>query len=262
MDAAVAEYVRHRHSPNRWALGRFVLPVSRWKEFVAAAAEPEPIAVSIVSGYGDHDTVAEIVEESGNRSPVEAIELKANSMGDLAGTAGFRALAADVFVEPGPLITDFDLFATALFHAGASAKIRTGGITQDAFPSVERVADFIRACRDARVRFKATAGLHHAVRGMYRLTYEPHSEVGMMFGYLNVAVAAALVWSGKPAADVVAALEERDQAAFAFGDDGLSWRGQRVSPRELQDTRRFLFVGFGSCSFSEPMIEAGFPGAA
>ena len=45
---------------------------------------------------------------------------------------------------------------------------------------------------DAGVPFKATAGLHHAIRGEYPLTYAKDSPRGEMFGYLNVFIAAAI----------------------------------------------------------------------
>jgi hypothetical protein len=54
--------------------------------------------------------------------------------------------------------------------AGAFAKARTGGVTPDLFPSPARLMDFLRAALDEEVRFKATAGLHHPLRGSYPLT--------------------------------------------------------------------------------------------
>ena len=46
------------------------------------------------------------------------------------------------------------------------AKVRTGGVTPDAFPSARRrSARFIARCAELSVPFKATAGLHHPLRG-------------------------------------------------------------------------------------------------
>jgi hypothetical protein len=146
---------------------------------------------------------------------------------------------------------------TAVRRAGASAKIRTGGVTADAFPPAGDVLSFLRACRRARLRFKATAGLHHAIRGEYRLTYEPSAPQGTMYGFLNIAMAAAFHWFDRDDATVLAVLEEREQDAFEFTDAGGSWRNKRLTRDQLYEVRREFFVGFGSCSFSEPMAEVG-----
>ncbi len=47
----------------------------------------------------------------------------------------------------------------ALKEGNARAKIRTGGVTANAIPSIEQVAEILAACAEAKVPFKATAGL-------------------------------------------------------------------------------------------------------
>jgi hypothetical protein len=129
---------------------------------------------------------------------------------------------------------------------GLRAKIRTGGVTTDAFPAVGNVAAFLRACKARNIAFKATAGLHHPLRCVKALTYEPNAPVGTMHGFLNVFLAAAML----DHADAI--LAERDPRAFAFDDDGARWRDQRVSIEELRVMRGFA-TSFGSCSFEEPI---------
>ncbi len=101
--------------------------------------------------------------------------------------------------DPAPLID-------AIKRGGAFAKARTGGVTSDAFPKAVDVARFMIRCRDAGVAFKLTAGLHHPIRGEYRLTYEDDAPCGAMFGYLNMFVGAALAWNGADESAVRAAL--------------------------------------------------------
>lgn len=149
--------------------------------------------------------------------------------------------AAGAFVE----ITDVSMLPE-LKRRGFRAKIRTGGITNDAFPTPETVATFIRACKSAGVAFKATAGLHHPLRCVRPLTYEPNAAVGTMHGFLNVFLAAAMV------DDAEAILRETDANSFRFEDDGASWRDHRVSIDELRATRQYA-TSFGSCSFEEPI---------
>jgi hypothetical protein len=258
MDDAVSEYDRHRKAPDSWALGRFVVPLSRWNELkscVSSAGVGEPWSVSVLAAPADAARVLDI-STSNSRLALRAVECKAATAAEVANVAELVRLGIDVFVELN-LLADLDALAVALKRVGAAAKIRTGGVTPDAIPSQRQVLSFLRACLKAGVRFKATAGLHHAVRGEYRLTYEPVPPVGTMFGFLNVAVAAALLWCGREDKTVLAVLEERSPEAFEFSDGGLSWRGERLSRRELEEARAAFFVGFGSCSFSEPMAEVG-----
>jgi hypothetical protein len=151
--------------------------------------------------------------------------------------------------RPGTFIetTNLDMIPE-LKRRGLRAKIRTGGITEDAFPTPESVAAFIRACRSNGVAFKATAGLHHPLRCVKPLTYEPNAAVGTMHGFLNVFLAAAMV------DDAEAILGETDPRAFTFDDDGVSWRERRVSVEELVEMRKFA-ISFGSCSFEEPISD-------
>jgi hypothetical protein len=138
---------------------------------------------------------------------------------------------------------------------GARAKVRTGGITPEAFPPAGAIIDFIAACRREAVPFKATAGLHHPMRGEYRFTYEKGSQTGMMYGFLNVFIAAALLYASESKDTALAALEERDASAFIFADDAIQWRGKRIGAEQILASRSEFAISFGSCSFREPVEE-------
>jgi hypothetical protein len=153
-----------------------------------------------------------------------------------------ESAAAGAFVE----ITDTALLPE-LKRRGLRAKIRTGGIVEDAFPTPASVAAFIRACREAGVAFKATAGLHHPLRCVKPLTYEPNAPTGRMHGFINVFLAAAM------AGDEEAVLVEEDPRAFTFDDSGVTWRDRRVLLSELMRVRTDFAISFGSCSFEEPI---------
>jgi len=163
------------------------------------------------------------------------------------------AVQGDV-ADPSP--PDFRGLIAALSGSDAGAKIRTGGITPDAFPPVERVADFIAACHAADVPFKATAGLHHAVRAEHPLSYEPGCPRGTMHGFLNVFVAAALLRSGKIDAAMAAdVLREADGKTFVFGERELVYRSVAVEATDIGVARETFALSFGSCSFDEPVGE-------
>jgi hypothetical protein len=260
MRDAVDEYRGHLEAPDRWALGRFVVPISRWEEFQAAVADSGATtlwSVSLLASPADADRI--VAAKTDSRFVVNAVECKAASVAEAAQAERIVTEGVDVFVEPVKLDA-FDAMAPVLARIGASAKIRTGGVTSDAFPAPREVLEFLTSCKRAGIRFKATAGLHHAVRGEYRLTYEPGSPTSVMYGFLNVAVGAALLWHGRNDNVVLEALQTRSLDAFEFTDEGLAWHNERLSRDEVQEVRSRFFVGFGSCSFGEPVAEIGLQG--
>jgi len=74
-----------------------------------------------------------------------------------------------------------------------------------------------------------------------------------MHGFLNVFLAAAFLRGGMETAQAVSLLEEQSPAAFRFDGDGVTWREQRVSSKELVVARQNFALSFGSCSFTEPI---------
>ena len=76
----------------------------------------------------------------------------------------------------------------------------------------------------------------------------------MMHGFLNVFLAAALLYSGGSGDDARALLSETDLAAFRFDDDAAHWRNRLALPGTLlSDVRKHFAISFGSCSFEEPI---------
>lgn len=219
MEEAVANYARYRGGEFAWALGRFVVPYER------AGEVPPAFPLSILG----------MPSQNG-----PAFEVKASTAEEIHEIA-LQALGARVFVE----ITDLALL-DVIAEERLGAKIRTGGVTPDAFPAVEHVASFIRACRDRAVPFKATAGLHHPLRCVKPLTYAPDAPSGTMHGFLNVFLAAAFEGSEEEI------LRETSASAFSFDDQGASWRGLKVNLEGLHNMRQFG-ISFGSCSFEEPI---------
>jgi hypothetical protein len=266
MKDAVQNYSAYLNGENAWALGRFIAPVSRLNEFESAASGLSPAdtpsgwRLSALAGTDIHDDVSKILRfnerQSGptgtGRATIDTIEIKASESRDIhnAMTAIPRTITAYFEV---PIITHPAPLLAVIGETGAHAKVRTGGITRDAFPGSFCLARFILACTKAGVAFKATAGLHHAIRSVYPLTYEKDSQSGMMHGFLNVFLAAAFSRTGLDADIIVRLLEEESSSAFRFGSDGVEWSGYRVDTNRLRALREHGAVSFGSCSFVEPI---------
>ena len=271
MRPAVERYAAYLAGADRWALGRFVLPASRLDEFERDAASllptdasAAPWRLSALVGPDAERDVALVREfnarhsaGTAGRAIVDSLEGRASAPDEIARLARLaRTVSADaaLFVEL-PLSGELEPLVRAVRDAGARAKVRTGGVTADAFPSSDALARFIAACVRAGVPFKATAGLHHPLRASYRLTYAPDSPSGTMYGFLDLFVAAALLHAGMPEAQLPAVLEEASADAFRFDEDGVAWRNWRAGRNAIRSARDSVALSFGSCSFEEPMSE-------
>jgi hypothetical protein len=193
---ALEEHRLAHESPHGWIVRRFVAPAS-----VLPALDGEPLALSVVL-----DERREPVDPR-----IEALEVPPK--------AALPASAGEVYVEGA---------TPPLSSPGTRVKVRCGPTV----PSVEELAHVVRSCREHAVPFKATAGLHHAVR-----------QEGQ-HGFLNLLAAAVF-------GDEEAALAEDDPDAFHVGDT-FRWRDRSASVDDVERGRS-LFVAFGSCSFSEPV---------
>lgn len=272
LEEVVRNYAAYRRHPAAWMLARLIIPVHRLEEFAETARSswlPSPgsllpwrISCLVPAPEGTGDAFREAWNQvngfnarHAGQATIDAVETRCESVGLLR-----PALDA---CEPG-VATYWELPHTrpcdellAVLAAGGSqhrAKIRTGGIQPHLIAAVADVAGFLHACAAARVAFKATAGLHHPVRAEYPLTYEANAPRATMHGFLNLFAAAVAAWRQRAAPSRLAdILLTTDPDAFQFAADGLSVNGVRYSLDDLADTRRRFAIGFGSCSFSEPV---------
>jgi hypothetical protein len=209
---ALDEDVRAVTSPHSFALARLVWPASRLGEIA-----------------GTERGVSAVLDASlPENAAVEAVEARYRD--DLAELLG---LAGEIYVEV-PVDEALEPRLDAVAELGLRAKVRCGGAV---VPSDAELAGFVRGCRERGLVFKATAGLHHAVRS--------NGE----HGFLNLL--AAVSFEGREEA----ALGETDSNAFALDANGFSWHGQSVGASELVRVRHELFHSIGSCSFFEPVEE-------
>jgi hypothetical protein len=265
MEAAVRSFVEYRRGAHAWMLGRFVVPAARLEEFERAlAAFPahageSPLALSVLSSAADDGEIERVQawgeHHVGSGPRVASLEIRVTHEKEMIAALERVPDGVETYFEI-PLGSDTERFLDDLAGTRGRAKVRTGGVTPEAFPTLEEVDRFLVACRDRRVPFKATAGLHHALRGNYALTYEEDSSQGPMHGFLNLFLAAALLHAGRiDAQSCLALLDERDPEAFAASEHSAGWRGFALSASEIARARRELAISYGSCSFLEPLEE-------
>jgi len=293
MATTVANWAEYVDSDHAWMLGRLIVPVARLGEFEGALAEQRAVPgegeeawrlSALVSLDGldeqidrifafnrehalgpgsEHDSAAAESNPGGEISlpgssggiVIDAIELKCLSAKDIDLAMRIVPEQLEPFLEVSPA-QDVRGLVAAMAGTGAKAKIRTGSVKAEEIPSPGEVASFISACAGADVGFKATAGLHHPLRAEYALTYEDDPPRGVMFGFLNVFLAAAFMRAGEiDDIDGAKLLDARDPGAFTFDDDGISWRSRRLSAATIARVRETFATSFGSCSFEEPVSD-------
>jgi hypothetical protein len=266
MREAVARYADYRGAAEAWALGRFVVPLTRVEELVAAqravGAHGQGWRLSVLLGddsAADASRIRALNAAHSRSALIDSAELKVSGPAAVARRR-IAAFAEELppsirlFVET-PIDDDLRLFMAAIAGANACAKIRTGGVTKEAFPEARDIARFLICCAEHDTRFKATAGLHHPWRGSYPLTYDAGAAMATMFGFLNVMVAAALARRGASEDDLVEVLQAERGSEFRFDDDELRWRTLRLPRQELVESHATFALSFGSCSFEDPVLD-------
>lgn len=264
MEQAMAEYARQRSGPDAWALGRFVLPAARLEEFEGESGGNLPTTAAqswaLSALLGSHlEEDLERIERFNERHRsvsagaviVDTVELKTHTAREVERASEMLDRRFDTYMEI-PVSDDPAELIAAISGTIAKAKIRTGGVTEDAFPTSAQVVRFIQRCLAHDVAFKATAGLHHPWRAEYRLTYASDAPRGTMYGFLNVLLCTAALIGGADEIAATGLLEERDPASVRFDEAGVRWRQLELSTDALDQARESM-VAFGSCSFAEPL---------
>jgi len=245
LSAAVAAHRVHRTSWYRDLVGPLVLPATDLAGLAPLLRDDDALAVSITLPDGPDGiagVLAQVADLPVDLTAVEVAVPAELTAEDLRTRLDRHSAGAgvDVIVEI-PRSAERDRVLAAV--AGRfRVKLRTGGVRADLYPDEAELAGTIRAVTAAGCPFKATAGLHHAIRNTDPNTgFEQH-------GFLNLVLAAAVAAEPRVAEEAtVAALAERDGAVVAA-------RIRNLGPERLRAARARL-TSFGTCSITEPVDE-------
>jgi hypothetical protein len=260
-----AQYVR---SPDAWMLSAFVLPVTQFdaaRQSLSHFDPSHPLHISAlgpktdsISDFGEALEKTNAAIRSFSARNVDLISINQLEMPlprdadlNLLKDAGSIVGNLTTFWEaPADAASrTIDLLAEYNYSAGNLSfgyKLRTGGVTADAFPTSAQIARALVAPAKHQVPIKFTAGLHHPVRHF-------RDEVKTkMHGFLNVLGAAVLAaehrWDEQQTTRM---LEDEDAGSFSFDDEFFAWREWRIDTNRIEARRKFV-TSFGSCSFDEP----------
>lgn len=251
MQAAVHNFLEYQHSAHALALGRFVVALNGFPLLLEAARDKaRQMKLTVIAApNADGEDLHRLVAQG---YAIEAVEIKDTPISEIGRIAmhvpSGLATYFEVPIDPPPAMLD------AVATAGARVKLRTGGTAAEAFPSTQQLAQMLAELASRRLIFKATAGLHHPLRGRFALTYADGSPTAVMHGFMNLSTAALLHFGGD-AREAQLALEEEWSGEWQIADEAIAWEQNSWNADELREVRQQFFAGFGSCSFTEPMRE-------
>jgi hypothetical protein len=263
---ALQNQAEYAQSADSWMLSAFVLSVSKFSDaapLVSQFDKHHPLRVSALGAKTEN--AANFQTELKNAA--DAIRSFQNQHADLVSVAQLEmVLPQDIDLsrlnEAATQLTDLKLQTfwetpaesaeeTIALIARAKQpafgyKLRTGGVTADAFPGSVQIAQAILASTKHHVPIKFTAGLHHPIR---QFRDEVKTE---MHGFLNVVGAGVLSaehhWDEAQTVDM---LEDQNAKSFEFHDTVFAWRDWEITLDRIKARRKFV-TSFGSCSFDEP----------
>jgi len=226
---AITAHHAHRAAPYARLVGPLVVALTDLPGLIGAGQVDAPLDVAVV--VPDAAEAAAAIAQVGALVGVRLVALEVTE----AGVADLRAAIGEpagitVYVE---VPRDERRAAVIAALAGTSyrAKLRTGGTRAEAYPDEAELAAAVVALARAGVRFKATAGLHHALRNTDPVTgFEQH-------GFLNLLAATDTALGGADVAAVAAVLAERDAHRVLLPDGAV------------------LLCSVGTCSIDEPVAE-------
>ncbi len=249
-EVSVAETVKShlaaRRAPYAGLIGFLLCPISRLGAVVAAlrkARPTRPVALSLVAdtGLGGLPKAISIALDNAKLLDLRMIEVPAPSDVDSNWLVQLTEFVPDDVVrvvEPRRGRPEWLAGVRRVAEAGCWPKLRCGGTSLESIPSIEEVADFLAIATGTGAPFKATAGLHHAVRHHDESTGLTHH------GLLNMLVGTAHAVSGSCAHE---ALRCTDAAALVAEAGALSEGTSRVV--------REVFACYGSVSLTDPVAE-------
>src|ERR1700742_776053 len=186
LDSAVRNQAEYVLSRDEWMLGAFVLSAEQFdaaKQLLSQFDAQHPLRIAALgpktasaNAFLEALDDANAATRSLSRHNVDLISISHLEMFlpkdiDIASLNEARSIVGDlpVFWEASPDRTEQTIALLAEFNADADSptfgfKLRTGGVTADAFPTSMQIAKALVTPATHQLPLKFTAGLHHPLR--------------------------------------------------------------------------------------------------
>lgn len=278
LESAIRNYAEYQASEDSWMLGRFIIPASRLREldpYGSLFTPDRPLPLAVIGSKSqekwecleklsaDLGTILSFCEKHGESVKIDVLEFPMppilpdkgllKILGVKTSKRGLNTYCEMTLPMNGDwerhLEETLDSIAEHNAEHGSvlGFKLRTGGVTADAFPSPSQVASALIGCRDREIPMKFTAGLHHPIR-------THRDEVGTkMHGFVNVFTAGMLSHIHHLSLlETEQILADENVSHFSFTVEGLAWKDKNITDSDIEKLRSTLLRSYGSCSFDEP----------
>ncbi|HMQ67908.1 MAG TPA: hypothetical protein PKA90_02910 [Ignavibacteria bacterium] len=286
-DIALSNYLEYLSSEFNFALNKFIIPVSRLSDasdFLKKSDYPQtPVSFSVIPSAGksigdvrdslihDLDVCKKFIEEFQGSVEINSYEIKLpeellisdnpvkyydlisyinekiNSLSDKSSVIYFEGLLNEEWKVNSEKIIEA-VYKNNLNNFPCGFKLRTGGLTPEAFPESHQIAFCLRQCLDTKVPVKFTAGLHHPFRHFDK------SIGAEMHGFVNVFGAGITAMRHNITNEgLTEMLDDGNPDNFKFTDDSFTWKGWETEIDDIVYARNDLVISYGSCSFTEPI---------
>lgn len=260
LETALHNYKNHMNSRNKWMLGRFIIPAGKLLitppgDYFFSVILSDPFSREQTEGLTIFAPQINSIETKlpDKGSKLGEISKYIDTIKKVTTSAGIKE--TKIFIEASDPNQSFKIISllgrmNADTKHSLGFKLRCGGINSQAFPEPNEVAAAIMACQTFDIPLKFTAGLHHPIRN--------HSQRynTMQYGFLNIFSAALLAFGGKLNDwEIKDCLVDENFDNFVFTDTYFSWKNRSMPVDEIKQLRREKVIGFGSCSFKEPMAD-------
>lgn len=258
LEKSISNYNHYLKSSENWMLSKFIIPAGILNQIppllkLEKVSDKFSFSVIISDSEKDLENIIKF-KKSFSKIEIGALEVKPQMrLESLLNNIQFirNEINNDIniFIESSinpdnTLIEELVKLRNQDINIGY--KLRTGGITQDAFPSPDIIASVIKSCAEKRIPFKATAGLHHP------FTRFDSSVNTKMYGFVNIFAAGLFaVKFLLNETDLIKIITDENPHNFLF-ENNLIWRDYEISSGDISEIRRKYFISFGSCSFDEP----------
>lgn len=256
LEKALKNYINYIKSSDNWMLSKFIIPAGLLYQVTELLVEvDDKLRFSVIISNSEKD-LENIIHLKNSLKGIDVLSLEIKPQVMLENLINkFDFIRSNInkniqiFVESNvnpdyDLIEKLTMFKNENIYIGY--KLRTGGVTQESFPSVDLVASVIKSCAENKIPFKATAGLHHP------FTHFNTTVNIKMYGFINVFTAGIFAMKyNLNATELMNIIQDENPNNFIFKDN-LVWKNYEISSDEISEIRRNYFTTFGSCSFDEP----------